>query len=275
MAGELREAEPVGGFDPEAILEFGFGRYLRMLGAAWWVVVGGLVFGAIAGFGIALGAGQKYMATATIYLGQPYGGSGEIALQDLQTNPATIGQIVHSFAVDESVGRKCRASPSSFDGGISVQQVASTSVHQNPTVSLSVLAPQPKLAACVTNTLARDVVARLSTYTDLKTAADRAQIAADDHAIRAVQAGLAGGTASAADALVRATLLQQVRLARAVTLRQLLQTRRVESPQLLARARAERVTARTIRGSALVAALIGALLGAIVVIGWYARAAAR
>lgn len=180
-------------FDPEALEEVDLGRLLRFLGANWWVVALGIVFGAIVGFAVAVGHGQTYAGTASLYLGQPFGGSGEIALQDLQTNPSTLDQIVHSFAIDERVARVCKATPASFDNGISTLQVAGSSPpnHENPHVTLSVLAAQPQLAQCAAQELARTAVNLLASYALLKTQTDRAQIKTDSRQIERVQASLA------------------------------------------------------------------------------------
>ncbi len=260
-------------FDPEALEDVDIGRYLRLLGAAWWVVAAGLVFGAIAGFAVAVGHDQTYAATATLYLGQPYGGSGEIALQNLQTNPSTLDQIVHSFAIDETVARTCKASPASFSHGISTLQVAGSSLpnHQNAHVTLSVLARQPKLDQCAANMLARTAVARLASYANSKVAADHAQVATDNREIQRLQAALAGNAYSATGKLLLFVQLRSLELNRTTTNQLLAQTIRVEEPRVLAEAHAARVTARTTRSSALVASLIGAILGVLVVLGWHAR----
>lgn len=262
-------------FDPEAVEEVDLGRYLRLLGAHWWVVVAGLVFGAIAGFAIAVGHGQTYVATATLYLGQPYGGSGEIALQDLQTNPSTLDQIVHSFALDERVARACKARPGSFDHGISTLQVAGSSLpnHQNAHVTLSVLARQPKLDQCAANGLARTAVALLGSYADLKIAGDRAQIATDDRLIKTMRLG--GTLYSASDKLLLLVQLRSLESDRATAGQLLAQTAKVENPRVEGVAHAERVTARTTRSSTLVATLIGGILGVIAVLGWDARVRRR
>src|SRR5215469_9876423 len=126
--------------DPEAEQEIDFGKYWRLLGARWWVPVGGLVLGAIVGYAVALGGGQTYQASSTIYLGQPYTASGNVALQGLQTNPSTIGTIAHSLAIDQRVGVLCKAKVGTFRSGISTKQIAGSLSKngQNPLVSLSV-----------------------------------------------------------------------------------------------------------------------------------------
>lgn len=252
-------------FDPEALEEVDLGHHLRFLGANWWIVALGIIFGAIVGFAVAVGHGQTYVGTASLYLGQPFGGSGEIALQDLQTNPSTLDQIVHSLAIDESVARSCKAKPDSFSHGISTLQVAGSSLpnHQNPHVTLSVLAPQPRLAQCAAKGLALAAVNLLASYARLKTATDRAQIATDDRQIERVQASLAGNANSTTGKALLIVDLRSLESDRATAAALLEQTTKVEVPQLLAVPRAEHVTARTTRASTFVAALIGAILGVV------------
>lgn len=256
-------------FDPEALEEVDLGRHLRFLGANWWVVVLGVVLGAIVGFAVAIGHGQTYVGTASLYLGQPFGGSGEIALQDLQTNPTTLDQIVHSVAIDDRVARACKAKPDSFSHGISTLQVAGASLlnHQNPHVTLSVLAPQPRLAQCAAKGLAREAVNLLASYPRLKAETERAQIAADSRELVRVQAGLVSPAYSAVGKALLVVEQRDLESDRATASQLLGQTTRAEVPQLLALPRAEHVTARTTRASTFVAALIGAISGVFVAFG--------
>src|SRR6266496_6690576 len=83
-------------FDPEAEQEVDFGRYVRLLGARWWLLAAGLLVGAVVGYAVALGGSQTFKATATLYLGQPYSASGNVQLQAAQTNPSTVRQIAHA-----------------------------------------------------------------------------------------------------------------------------------------------------------------------------------
>lgn len=253
-------------FDPEALEEVDLGRHLRFLAANWWVVVLGVVLGAIAGFAVAIGHGQTYVGTASLYLGQPFGGNGEIALQGLQTNPSALDQIVHSVAIDDRVARECKAKPDSFSHGISTLQLAGAALpnHQNPHVTLSVLAPQPRLAQCAAKGLAREAVNLLASYPRLKAETERAQIATDNRQLKQLQASLASPAYSAIGKSLLIVEERGLESDRATASQLLGQTTRAEVPQLLAVTRAEHVTARTTRASTFVAALIGAILGVLI-----------
>src|SRR5437763_16976177 len=95
-------------FDPEAEQEVDFGRYWRLIAARWWLVVLGVIAGAIVGYAVSLGGSQTYLATATIYLGQPYTASGNIPLQSAQTNPSTVRAVIHCDSVIHAVGGHCQ-----------------------------------------------------------------------------------------------------------------------------------------------------------------------
>ena len=249
-------------------------RYLRLLGRNWWVIAAGFVLGAVVGFSVVVGHGQTYQATATIYLGLPYGFGGDVPLQSAQTNPSTLDQIVHSIVVDERVARACKTSVASFSNGISTLQVSGTSGRnrQNAYVTLSVLARKPRLDACVANELARAAVALLAPYANGKVAEYRAQISADDQAIARIQAAAKGKAPSSIESVVSVTRLLGLKADRAKMQTLLAQTIQLEEPRRIGRARATRVTARTSRSSTFVAGLIGMILGIVVVLAWEARA---
>ena len=274
MSGEQREGGAARNPDPEVGHDVDLGRYLRLMGRNWWVIAAGFVLGAVVGFGVAVGHGQTYQATATIYLGLPYGFGGDVPLQSAQTNPSTLDQIVHSVGIDERVARACKAPVSSFSNGISTLQVSGTSAknRQNAYVTLSVLARKPKLDECAANGLARAAVALLAPYANGKIAEYRAQISDDDRAIKQVTAAVKGKAPSSIASVVSVTRLLGLETERASLRTLLAQTIQLEAPRRIGRARATRVTARTSRSSTLVAGLIGMILGIVIVLAWEARA---
>src|SRR5581483_2952393 len=190
--------------DPEAEQEIDFGKYWRLLGARWWVPVGALVLGAIVGYAVALGGSQRYSASATLYLGQPYTASGNVALQALQTNPSTVGTVAHSLAVDQRVAAVCKAKVGSFRSGISTKPISGSLAKngQNPLVSLTVLSPKKKVAACAANQLAKAVISRISGYAAEKIASFRAQLGNQQTAIKDLEAAINDPNVSSTDKLL-------------------------------------------------------------------------
>ncbi|MHB8469830.1 MAG: Wzz/FepE/Etk N-terminal domain-containing protein [Gaiellaceae bacterium] len=256
--------------DPEAEQEVDFGRYLRLIGARWWLVVGGLVVAAVIGYLVSLGSSQTFQATATIYLGQPYSASGNVQLQNLQTNPSTVRTIVQAASVADAVARHCGAKPAEFRGGIAVQALAGNLSKNGQTaeVSITVQARRRKIVACVANALAKAVLDGTSAFADQKSANFRAEIATDDRQINLISQALQGGSLSSTVQLLlqlRLAPLQQDRLS---TSQLLLQATQVEAPSIITKAAPERITARSRRNTVVVAALIGLVLGALAALTW-------
>src|SRR5438105_674879 len=96
MPAETKLREPPDFTELDAEREVDLKRYWNALVDRWWLPLGGLVAGVIIGYLLALGGNQVYKATATLYLGQPF--SGSTPIQSLNTNPATVNQMIHSEA---------------------------------------------------------------------------------------------------------------------------------------------------------------------------------
>jgi capsular polysaccharide biosynthesis protein len=263
-------------FDPEAEREVDFGRMWRLLAARWWVPAGGLVLGAIVGYAVALGGSQTYSASATLYLGQPYTASGNVALQALQTNPSTVGTVAHSLAIDQRVAELCKAKIGTFRSGISTKPIAGSLAKngQNPLVSLTVKSPKKKTAACAANQLAKSVVARISAYATEKIASFRSQLSKQEQEISALGAAISDPNVSTTDKLILQVQLNSAQSDLSLTSQLLHQATAVEEPSVLTPASAARVTARSRRNSVVVAGLIGLVLGALAALLWDRVAAA-
>src|SRR5437762_2308425 len=252
-------------FDREAEQEVDFGRYVRLLGARWWLVAAGLVVGAVIGYAITLGGSQQFKATATLYLGQPYSASGNVQLQAAQTNPSTVRQIAHAELVARAAAQHCKAKPGDIRGGISTQTVSGNIAKngQTPLVTLSVQAKKRRLASCTANALARAVIDRVSAFANQKIGNFSKQISTDELNIAQINRALESGSLSATDKLVIQIRLAQAQTDKLQTSQLLLQATQVEKPAILTGAAAQKITARSRRNTAVVAALIGLVLGAI------------
>ena len=263
-------------FDPESEREVDFGRYWRLLLARWWVPAGAVVLGAIVGYAVALGGAQRYSATATLYLGQPYTASGNVSLQGLQTNPSTVGTIAHSLAIDQRAAALCKAKVGSFRSGISTKPVAGSLAKngQNPLMSLSVQAAKKKVAACAANQLAKAVIARISGYAAEKIASFRTQLSQQEREIKGLDAAISDPNVSSTDKLLLQVQLNSAQSDLSLTTQLLHQAKSIEEPSVLTPASASRVTARSRRNSVVVAALIGLVLGALAALFWDRVAAA-
>lgn len=267
-------APPQRGIDPEAEQEVDFARYVKLLGYRWWLLVAGLVAGAVIGYLVSLGGSQVYSATATVYLGQPYTPPGSALVQDPQTNPSSVGQIVNSQAVINAVANLCNAKPGAFKKGISTQAVASGTSTKggaaavNPLVKVSVQSKKGKVAACAANQLAAKVVKGLGVYPAAKIANLKAQIASDNQGINTINTAIAKGNLSDTDKLLLQTTLRNYQTDKTANSQLLLLATKVESPYVLANAASNKITARSRRNTVVIGALIGLILGAIAALLW-------
>jgi uncharacterized protein involved in exopolysaccharide biosynthesis len=262
--------------DPEAEQEIDFGRYVRLIAARWWLVVAGLILGAVVGYAVSVGTTQGYQATATLYLGQPYSASGNVQLAAAQTNPGTVGQIVHARSVDNLVAAACKTKPGTFRNGISSAAVTANPSKnaQSSLVTVTVQTARRKIATCAANGLARVVIAKTSRFADQKVATFSAQIVNDNAQIAEINQALQSSNTSPTDKLVLQLRLGTLEDARLSTTQLQLQARQVEKPSVLTAAAASQVTGRSHRNTAVVAAIIGAILGAILALFWDRIAAA-
>jgi capsular polysaccharide biosynthesis protein len=263
-------APPQRGFDPEAEQEVDFAKYVRLLGARWWLLVAGLVVGAVIGYLISLGGTQVYSGTATLYLGQPTTASGNQQIQTLQTNPSSVGTIVHTQQVDQAVAAKCKTNVSAFRKGISTKAVTGylSKNGQSPLVQLTVQAKKAKVAECVANSLATIVASRLGTFAAGKIALFKAQITSDDNDIKTFQQAISNPGISSTDKLILQTTLRTDQQDKIAANQLLQQAEQVELPRKVVGAAAQKITARSRRNTVVISALIGLILGAIVALLW-------
>ncbi len=265
---------PDKGFDPEAEQEVDFARYGRMLARRWWLVAVGVVAGAVIGYLVSLGGTKLYSATATIYLGQPYGAGGSNTVISIQTNPSAVGQIASAQAVDDKVATQCKTTAAAFRKGISVQKVATASTQTkataqvNPLVTLTVQAVKGKVATCAANGLARAAVAGLGAYPKAKINQYRSQLAYDTSEIKRLSAAMENPAIATTDKLVLETTLRNDQQDRQTFSGLLLQAIYVERPQLTIPAAPHQVSAQSPRNTVVIAAIIGLILGVLGALLW-------
>src|SRR5437764_771141 len=246
MTTQLREPE----LDAEQ--EVDFGRYARAVGTYWWLPVAGLVAGAVVGYLISLGGSQVWKASATVYLGTPYSYPGNTPLQSQQTNPTSVGTIAKSEEAIDAAAATAGMKPAQLRGKISTTTVAGsagtvggTRVQQNPLVRITVQAPTPRKARIAVNSLARQVVERLSGYASQKIKLLEQRIASDQKAIDAIRNAL-GGSDRTTSAVLAVTLGQELQDQLSAST-QLVQAKQIELPSVLTHAAATKTTARSRR----------------------------
>jgi hypothetical protein len=271
---------PVRDPDLDAEQEVDLGRYARAVLVHWWLPVAGLVAGAIIGYLISLGGSQVWKASATVYLGQPYSVIGGTLLQGPQTNPATVGAIVHSEEAIDNAAHDAGMSPNKLRGTISTKSISTgvsssvgtTRTAANPLVQISVRSPRARYARAAVNSLANQVVHKLAPFTNDKVAQLKKRIANDQAAIDAARSqARTGGQVGALLSLQLYPIVQDQITAQGL----LTQAQQIERPAVLTRGAPVRVTARSRRNDVVVAAFLGLIIGLIAALAWEPVAARR
>jgi uncharacterized protein involved in exopolysaccharide biosynthesis len=267
--------------DPEPEREVDFSRYLDALVARWWLPVAGLIIGAAIGYFLALGSKDVYRAQATVYVGTPFGASGQ-QLPSLSTNPNTVAQVARGQGTLQQVAQSSGMSVRELRAGVSTRPIKSGAPKGAPNQLYAVTVEGPKRAqvSAAANAIADKIVAATGGYAKLKINTFRTQIATDQQQLDAidqqaaqVRAQLNG--ASATERLTLGTLLLTMEQRRGtleqdrLQARQLLaQAEQVELPQIVDRGVAAKATARSPRNSVVVAGLIGLIIGLFAALLW-------
>jgi uncharacterized protein involved in exopolysaccharide biosynthesis len=274
--------------DWDAEQEIDFRRYWDALVERWWLPLLGLVLGAIVGYAVSLGGGQVYKAQVTVYLGQPYSASGNIQLQNLQTNPSTVRQIVNAQTSIAAAAKAAKLRSSALRGHISVSAVSGNVARlgQTPLVTITVQGARRDKIRTAANALAAQVIARVGGFADRKIAIFRAQIGSDERQEAAIRRQIdqaestASGASTPTDKLVAVSLVSiaQQRLAivqqdRLSASQLLTQAQLIEQPRVVTPAGSQKVTARSRRNSVVVAGVIGLILGLLAALLWESVAA--
>jgi len=266
--------------DLEAEQEVDLGRYARAVLVRWWLPIVGLVAGAVVGYLISLSGTQVWKASATVYLGQPYSVISSVALVGPQTNPSAVSTIIHSEEAIDTAAAAAGLKPGQLRGTVSSKSISTgagavggTRVQQNPLVRITVQAPTPRKARIAANSLARQVVERLSAYASEKIKLLEQRVASDQKAIDAIRNAL-GGSDRTTSAVLAVTLGQELQDQLSAST-QLVQAKQIELPSVLTHAAATKTTARSRRNDVVVAAFLGFILGLIAALAWEPLAARR
>src|ERR1043166_258222 len=118
----MKPVRPVPDVEEEA--EVDLGHYARQLVIRWWLLLAGLVIGAIVGYLTTLGGTQNYRASAVVYLGQPLGPISGTPVASLNTNPSAARAILTANSVIQRVARRTDLAPGRLRRGITVKAVA-------------------------------------------------------------------------------------------------------------------------------------------------------
>jgi uncharacterized protein involved in exopolysaccharide biosynthesis len=148
---EPRKTRPLPELDVEQ--EVDFGRYVRIILARWWLLVLGVIIGALAGLVVATSKSRPYEATALVYLGQPYlPGGGGVQIQSLNTKFAFVSELIVARSTLATVSAKTGIRPGVITSRVSVEPV--TGINRG-----KVAQPAPIVAVTVSRLPAKDAAA--------------------------------------------------------------------------------------------------------------------
>jgi len=269
--------------------EIDFGRLGRTVAKRWWLVLAAVVVGAVIGYLTSLGGGDAYVARTTIYLGQPLSPTGNAQIQSLATNPSTVSEIVRSDEVVKKVADEVGVKPGALRRGIATRQIvaagttAANRANTNPLVQISVRGPwKGDTTAKAANSLADEVVTRVSEYVDVKAKALQERLTSENRQIEAIDGQLtelngraAGAGLSDTEKLVVLNLitLQEQRRGTLVDDRTDTETlltlaKNVERGKQVTTAQASRVPAQSSKSAIIVGGFIGLLVGLALALLW-------
>jgi Chain length determinant protein len=274
---ERPKSEP----DLDAEREVDLGRYLDALVARWWLPLLGLVVGLLLGYLLAVGGKEVYQAQATIYVGTPYGPSGQ-ALQSPATNPNTVARIARGQETIEAVSRESGMSPRELRAGISTRAIRSGAPRTAPNqlYAVTVKGDRRGEVSAATAAVAQRIVDRVGGYARLKRKTFQDQLASDNRQLEAIDRTVAEAqsqleNATGSERLTLATLLLAAEQRRGTLEQDRLQTQQllalaeqVELPSIVDRGAATKTTARSTRNSIAVAGLIGLIIGLLAALFW-------
>src|SRR3954471_172749 len=255
--------------DLDAEAEVDLGRYGQALLARWWLLLAGLVVGAILGYLSTLGGAQTFRAQAVTYMGQPLG-SGQSQVQALNTNPSSARTILTSEQVVRRVARRSGMTEGQLRNGTSVTAVQgfNAKLNQTPLIAVTVKGPEPGKAARAADDLSTLLAAARSGVSAPKIKVFEQQIAADNQCLKIVNAALSGTGLSTTDKILLQGRLQGCQADLTTTTQLSLLAKNVEAPRVITHAVAEKTAARSHRNATAVGALLGLILGGIAALVW-------
>ena len=261
--------------EPE--VEIDLGRLGRTLLRGWWLIVAGIVLGALIGLLFASSGGTLFQARTTVYLGQPLATSGTSQLQTLQTNPSSVGQIVRGQELVRSVAEQVGIGPAALRRNTSTRSVSGfiTRSGQTPLVEITVRGTDHDNVTEAANLLADAVVAEVSNYANAKIASlesvlveQEAELADLKQRQADIDSAIGADAATDVERALIAIGSQSVNQRRGVLIEDRAKTqldltvaREVESGRVVNVASAAKVDARSNRSSIVVGAIIGGIAG--------------
>jgi hypothetical protein len=268
--------------------EIDLGRLWRATIARWWLLVIGLVAGAILGLLVSLGGGKQWKATSELYLGQPLSGGGN----SLSSPPTSLGlatAYINSLYALREASKASGIPVSELDGKISVKPIlglTGTKIGQPaPLMLLSVTGSKAGATQMAAEKLSNLVVSQFQPYPAQKIQIIRDRLTQEEAQIGDInrrlteaedaQAALASSAANSAlvanYAQIIATLSSQ-RFASQSDItsakQAIVQANGIEVPRIVSPALSENQGGPSRRSGVVIGAIIGILLGLLAAVFW-------
>jgi len=270
--------------DPGVEREIDLSRWRTALVERWWIIVAGLVLGAVIGAFYSLSGGSLYQASVILAPSQAFSPNGSPVLS-YQSSPRAIDILAKQQATLEAVAKRAHVPVDELTNRVSTSTVAtgqgSTASRGSQLIRITVQLKKGKEAAAAANALGA-IIAKQSTgpyveqsIVQLKQdlVGNRAALASVGDQIDAFNKVLASSTLEPFDKLILVTDLNNA-ISRQGNLndkieaqtQQLVLANEIERARVISAAAAQKTTARSRRTSVLFGALIGLIIGVIVAI---------
>ena len=275
--------------DVDAEQEIDLGRVWRAAIVRWWLILVGLVVGAIIGLLVSLGGHSRWKATSLVYLGTPLSPTGSAQISSPPTQLGLATAFVTSEYAIRDAAKKSGLSAATIRGSVATKPVlglTGTKVGAPaPIMYISVTGPKAFKTAIAANELARLLVAQIHPYAAKKAQyltrdinRDNAQLAEVTTRLKSLQAIQARLATSAAN--VQLVANYNVLVSSAADQRGVLETdlttaqttlaaaQDIEQARLEAPAVATSTGGPSRRTGVVIGAIIGIILGLLAAIFW-------
>ncbi len=274
--------------DLDAEQEIDLGRVWRATIARWWLLLIGLVAGAIVGLLVSLGGGKQWKATSEIYLGQPLSAGGA-QISSPPTSLALATTFINQLYALRHASKASGIPVSRLSGMIEVKPIlglTGTKIGQPaPLMLLSVTGSKAGKTQIAAQDLSKLVVAKVQTFPlkkidilKARLAQEQIQIVDVNRRLKAAEDAQAALAGSAADAALVAnysqiiTTLSNERFASQSDItsakQSIAQAQGIEGPRIISPALSASQGGPSRRSGVLIGAIIGLVLGLLAAIFW-------
>jgi uncharacterized protein involved in exopolysaccharide biosynthesis len=286
--------KPEGPRDLDAEQEIDLGRFWRAVLQRWWLVLVGVVVGAIIGLLVSLGGGKQYKATAEVYLGQPLNPGASQAISSISTSLALASNLVTSETAIRNAAARAGLGPGQLRGHVSSRPILGLTGTKlgtaAPLLNITVTGSSRPKTARAANALGRIAVQQFSGYAASKLRTLQSQIDVAQQQLAQVNGRLKTATdglqqvlgdngLSPTDKLIAIANFNQVISTASgqqnqlqnnlsAAQQQLAAAQAVEQPRVVSPAAATRSAGPSRRSGVIVGAIIGFVLGVLAAVLW-------